>query len=92
MNNSPQLTSGQKAAITRKANEQARKQAQAKKDAWATRRARYGSNGFKSKGKDITEEIPTKFFAMQIGKFTLEIAEGSMHRVVINGYKVRLID
>jgi glucose/arabinose dehydrogenase len=88
MNNSS-LTSGQKAAATRKANERAKKQAQAKKDAWATRRERYGVTGM-SMNAIASTLVQPKGLTMDINGVSLFIEEGIIGKVVIGKLGIRI--
>ena len=88
MNNSP-LTSGQKAAATRKANEKARRQAQAKKDAWATRRERYGVTGMKNAVASLTNK--PKELRIELGKFVILVEEDLIGKIAMHNNIIRFI-
>jgi len=89
MNNSP-LTSGQKAAATRKANERAKRQAQAKKDAWATRRERYGVTGMKKVVASL-QTIQPKELRIELGKFVILVEENSIGKIAMHNNVIRFI-
>jgi hypothetical protein len=92
MNNSL-LTSGQKAAATRKANEKTRKQVQAKKDAWVTRRERYGATGTSSKKEKSVLPTETKFVTIEDKKsgFKVMFEEGKVNTVMVWGKTIQLL-
>lgn len=87
MNNSP-LTRGQKAWVTRRANLKANKQVQAKKDAWATRRAKYGATGMSMNA--VASVIQPKGLTMDINGVSLFIEEGIIGKVAIGKMGIRI--
>lgn len=87
MNNSP-LTRGQKAWVTRRANLKANKQVQAKKDAWTTRRAKYGATGMSMNA--VASVIQPKGLTMDINGVSLFIEEGIIGKVAIGKMGIRI--
>lgn len=87
MNNSP-LTRGQKAWVTRRANLKANKQVQAKKDAWTTRRAKYGATGMSMNA--VASVIQPKGLTMEINGVSLFIEEGIIGKVAIGKMGIRI--
>ena len=87
MNNSP-LTRGQKAWVTRRANLKANKQVQAKKDAWTTRRAKYGATGMSMNA--VASVIQPKGLAMEINAVSLFIEAGIIGKVAIGKMGIRI--
>lgn len=92
MSNSP-LTSGQKAAATRKANEKAKKQVQAKKNAWVTRRQKYGATGTSPKKEKGILPTETKFVTIEDKKsgFKVMFEEGKVNTVMVWGKTIQLL-
>jgi hypothetical protein len=88
MNNSS-LTRGQKAWVTRRANLKANKQVQAKKDAWATRRAKYGATGM-SMNAIASTVVQPKGLTMDINGVSLFIEEGMVGKVAIGKLGIRI--
>lgn len=93
MNNSP-LTRGQKAWVTRRENLKASKQVQAKKDAWVTRRAKYGVTGTSpKKSKGVLLPTETKFVTIEDKKsgFKVMFEEGKVNTVMVWGKTIQLL-
>ena len=81
------LTRGQKAWVTRRANLKAGKQVQAKKDAWATRRAKYGATGM---SKNILQTKKQKGFSLEFNGIPVFSEEGFIGKVAmgVNGIHI----
>lgn len=94
MNNST-LTRGQKAWVTRRMNlaiKETKNQvkiSEARKTAWETRRAKYGTNGMSKKPNGFVEPTQLKGINMEVNGVSLFIEDGLIGKVAFGKFGIR---